>query len=290
MNNSIIDRFVSDLKLRSYAKRSIKSYLRSVRQMHEFCDMPFEHITEEDLREYWLHCREERKWSSATLRISYSGIKHFFTFTMKRDWEVLRAIRFERNITLPVVLNIDEVRKILSSFNRLQNRAYFTLLYSCGLRLGEGLNLKVGDIDSKRQLIHVHHGKGAKDRYVPLPETTLGLLREYYRTHMNPVWIFPSCGRGGGRGLTAEEPVSATTVQGALRRCVVRIGLKKKIRPHTFRHSYATHMIEAGVPVRHVQDYLGHRSLASVMIYLHITTHGREATLNKLNQLMRGLE
>jgi len=290
MNSDLYDRYITDLKLRGYAKRSQQSYRRSLRQFQNFTNKAFEDITEEDLREYWLCCKEELGWSSATLRISYSAIKHFYSRILKRDWEVLRTVRFERQQTLPVVLNIDEVRRILDELRHTpQNHAFFTLVYSCGLRLSEALNVKIGDIDGERESIHVHQGKGAKDRVVPLPETTLRILREYWKTHQNPVWLFPALGRDGKGGPSAERPVSPVTVQGALRRAVQRTGIRKQVTTHTFRHSYATHMIEAGVPVRHVQESLGHASLATVMIYLHVTTHGKEDSRRRMNQLMRGV-
>lgn len=289
MNAKLYKRFVSDLKLKSYAKRSIQSYLRAVRQLQNFCCKALEDITEEDVREYWLYCKEELGWQSATLRISYSGIKFFFSHTLKRDWEVLSAVKFERNQTLPVVLNIDEVRRIISFMSTPQNKAFFSLVYSCGLRLSEAINLQIGDIDGIRKFIHVHHGKGAKDRLVPLPDTTLLTLRSYWKIHRNQIWMFPSLGHDGKGGRNADQPVSKTTVQGALRRTVKRLKIHKKVCVHTFRHSYATHMIEAGVPVRHVQECLGHASLATVMIYLHVTTHGKEDSRKRMNQLMRGV-
>ena len=149
-------------------------------------------------------------------------------------------------------------------------------MYACGLRLGEAIHLQVPDIDGQRKFIHVRHGKGAKDRLVPVAESALTLLRAYYKTHRNRTWVFPALGKTGKGGPTTDQPVSETTVHGALRRAVVETGIRKPVRPHTLRHSYATHMIEAGVPVRHVQECLGHESLASTMIYLHITSHGKE--------------
>jgi len=283
-------RFVAQLRSRGYAKRSIQSYVRSVRQLQNFTCKSLEEILEEEVREYWLYCEDDLGWGKATLRISYSGIKHFYTYTLKRDWELLRTIKFEREQTLPVVLSIDEVRTLINEMAHTpQNYAFYSAVYGCGLRLGEALNLQVGDIDGQRKFIHVRHGKGAKDRYVPLSDATLEILRAYYKTHRNPVWIFPALGRNGKSGRDAEGPVSATTVQGALRRALKRLRIAKKATPHTFRHSYATHMIEAGVPVRHVQECLGHESLATVMVYLHVTTHGREDSRRRMNQLMRGV-
>jgi integrase/recombinase XerD len=289
MNDDLYKRYVADLKLKGYQKRSIQSYVRAVRQLQNFTCKALEDVTEEDVREYWLYCKEELGWGSATLRISYSGIKLFFTHTWKRDWEVLRSVKFERDQTLPVVLSLDEVRAILATIPNLPNRAFYTLMYACGLRLGEAINLQVRDVDGQRQFVHVRHGKGAKDRLVPVADSVLELLRTYYKTHRNPIWVFPAMGRTGKGAPTADHPVSETTVHGALRRAVVKVGLHKPVRPHTLRHSYATHMIEAGVPVRHVQECLGHESLASTMIYLHITSHGKEDSRRRMNQLMRGV-
>lgn len=288
-HDHLYDRMVADLSLRSYSKRTIHSYVRAVRQLRNFCCKALEEITEEDVREYWLYCKKELNWSSASLRISYSGIKQFFGVTLKRDWEVLRTVRFERDQTLPVVLNIDEVRSIITAMSTPQNRTFFTVVYGCGLRLNEAIHLQVGDIDGKRGSLHVHRGKGAKDRFVPIPEPALKSLRDYWRTHRNPLWIFPALGKSGQQGHIATRPVSETTVQAALQRTIKRLGIKKRVTTHTFRHSYATHLIEAGVPVRHVQECLGHESLATVMIYLHITTHGKEDSRRRLNQLMRGV-
>jgi integrase/recombinase XerD len=289
MNDDLRNRFIADLKLKSYAKRSIQSYVRAMNQLQNFRNKALEDITEEELREYWLFCKEELGWGSATLRISYSGIKLFYSLTLKRDWEVLRAVKFERDQTLPTVLAIDEVRNVLGCITTLQNRAFFTVMYACGLRLNEAIHLHVSDVDGQRKFIHVRHGKGAKDRLIPVSDSALHALREYYKTHRNRVWLFPALGRRCADGPNADRPVSENTVQGALRRAVRKAGIRKPVRSHTLRHSYATHMIEAGVPVRHVQECLGHESLASTMVYLHITSHGKEDSRRRMDQLMRGV-
>jgi site-specific recombinase XerD len=283
------ERFCEDLKLRGYAERSRKSYRRAVRQLQQFCCKPLPEITEKDVRGYWLCCKDDFQWSPATLRISYSGIKHFFTYTIKRDWPLFSEFKLERSESLPVVLSIDEVRTILNAFPEGQNRTFFETVYSLGLRLTEALTLQVRDIDSDRMLVHVHAGKGAQDRMVPLPQTTLYALRRYWKTHRNPTWIFPALGRDGKGGATAKKPASDATVQGALRRVCKNLAFRKHVRTHSFRHSYATHLIEAGVPVRHVQEYLGHKTLTSTMIYLHLTTAGKEQSRSRIDQLMRGV-
>ena len=190
-------RMINDMQLCGYSERTQESYLRAVRQLEDFSRKAPEMITEEELREYLLHIKNNRKYAAATMKIAYYGIKFFYKTTLKRSWDTLELVRAETERRLPAVLSVDEVRSIIDRIRTIQNRTYIMTVYSCGLRLQEALNLQVSDIDSKRMLIHVHRGKGAKDRYVPLPQSTLLMLRQYWRTHKNPVWIFPFLGRWG---------------------------------------------------------------------------------------------
>ena len=179
------------------------------------------------------------------------------------------------------------MRAILAVVTTPQNKAYLTAVYSCGLRLHEALYLQVSDIDSDRMRIHVHRGKGAKDRYVPLPQATLAILRSYWKLHRNPVWIFPRLGHSGKEGPAAQTPMNKGSVQGALGRVLKQLKIKKRISVHTLRHSYATHLLEAGVNIRRIQQYLGHHSLNSTMVYLHLTTQGHERAYGIINDLMQ---
>src|SRR5690606_672250 len=152
---------------------------------------------------------------------------------------------------LPAVMSLAEVRQLIDAVQTPHNRTFFQTVYSLGLRLQEGLHLQPGDIDSQRMLVHVHRGKGAKDRYVPLPDTTLLVLRDYWRTHRNPTLIFPATGRDHQQALTAITPMSESSVQGCMKRVVEGLGWKKRrVSIHTLRHSYATHLLEAGVNLR----------------------------------------
>lgn len=284
------DRMIQDMQLHGQRPRTQESYLRAVRKLCEWAKVPPQEITEEQLREYLLLCKNTRGWSRNTMQVAYYGIKFFFENTLKRDWPTLGLIRAETEHKLPVVLSKDEVRLILKSIRTMHNRAFFTTKYCCGLRLEECQNVQLPDIDSKRMLLHVRGGKGAKDRYVPLPRDLVIVLREYWKTHKNPVWIFPALGRGGKKGATAKQPMSQTSVQGALRRVMKELpGIKKRVHPHVFRHSYATHLIEAGVNIRLVQQYLGHASLSSTMIYLHVTQAGQEDACQRINDLMKAV-
>ncbi|MDE3054833.1 MAG: tyrosine-type recombinase/integrase, partial [Gemmatimonadota bacterium] len=222
----------------------------------------------------------------ASLGIAYSGIKFFYSHTVPRDWPTLKRLRAPAEHRLPDVLSVDEVRRLIAAVRTPHNRIYFQTVYSMGLRLGEGLHLQVGDIDSARMVVHVRHGKGAKDRYVPLPSSTLQALRDDWRTHRHPTWLFPATGRDHRAAATADRPMERSSVQGALRRVVRDLGFRKTISIHTLRHSYATHLLEAGVNLRLIQQYLGHRSLQTTMVYLHLTAASQEDARQRIEALM----
>ena len=164
--------------------------------------------------------------------------------------------------------------------------AYFWTVYSCGLRLNEALALQAADIDSQRMRIHVHRGKGAKDRLVPLPMSTLSILREYWKTHRHPRLLFPKTNPKGIVSQNTRQTMHQSTVQGALRRVVVELKFARRVPIHCLRHSYATHLLEAGVNLRRLQQYLGHSSLKTTARYLHLTSCGQEDAARKINAVM----
>lgn len=284
-------KMIEDMQLRDYAERTQSSYLRAVIQLSHYWHLPSEEITEQQVRDYFLFCKNDLKWSASTMRIAYSGIKLFYTFTLPMGWETLRILKIKRLTTPPTVLSINEVRLIISTARTPQARAFLTTVYSCGLRLSEALNLTIHDISNERMTLYIRNGKGGKDRHVPLPKSTYALLREYWKTHQNKELIFPALGRRGDHGGTALVPMAHSSVQGMLRRIVAELPkIKKHVTLHTLRHSYATHLIEAGVNLRIVQQYLGHASLETTMIYLHVTESGNEDATGRINRLMGGLD
>ena len=288
--SNLIERFKGDLQLAGYAKRSIDSYVSSVLRLQRFYNKPLEDISEQQLRQYWLCCQSEFGWSAASLRISYAGIQHFFTKTLIRSWNIFNDIKWKREQTLPTILSLKEVRRIIYALPTEQSRAFYLTLYSMGLRLREATTLQVKDILSDRGLVHIHGGKGALDRTVPLPKITLLTLRQYYKTHRNPKWIFPALGRNGGKDAQyAKNHVSDSGVQGVLRSTLKRLKFKKHVHPHVFRHAYATHLLEANIPIRHVQKILGHKTLQSTMIYLHVTTQAQVDSNDKISKVMQGV-
>lgn len=205
---------------------------------------------------------------------------------------MLTLLRAETEHRHPSVLSVEEVQCLLRCAHPFHNRAYLTTVYNCGLRLHEGLSLQVSDIDSKRMMIHVHRGKGAKDRYVPLPSKTLLILRQYWKTHRNPLWIFPATGRNHQQMSVAQQPMSrsSVSVQGALRKAKQRAGITKRdVSIHTLRHSYATHLLEAGVNLRVIQRSMGHADLETTMVHLHLTQKGQEDAYARIDTLMQEL-
>jgi len=287
MDNKIRERMIGDMQLCSFSERTQESYLRAVRQLIDYSRKSPELIEEEEVREYFLHIKNKKKYAQGTMKIAYYGTRFFYKITLKKSWDTFNLIRTGNDKRLPVVLSIDEARSIINSIRTIQNRTYIQTVYSCGLRLQEALNLQVSDIDSKRMIIHVHRGKGAKDRYVPLPYSTLLMLRKYWQTHKNPVWIFPFRTQSGKAAPTADKPMDKSTVNGALIRTLRDMpSIKKKVSIHTFRHSYATHLLEAGVNIRLIQQYLGHKSLITMMVYFHVTTFGQADAYKKINSIM----
>lgn len=275
-----------DLQLAWLSERTQEAYLRAVRQLADHFHKAPDRLSEEQLREYLLYLKNEKRFAPSSLIVAVSGIKFFYTHTAPRDWKTLQKLRVPKPKTLPDVLTIDEVRRLIDAVRTPHNRTYFWTVYSLGLRLQEGLNLQVGDIDGARMLVHVHHGKGAKDRYVPLPPRTLSLLRQYWATHRHPLWLFPATGRDHQHAASATGPMERSSVQGAIRRVVQEIDFRKAISIHTLRHSYATHLLEAGVNLRLIQQYLGHSSLQTTMVYLHLTSLGQEHARAAIERVM----
>lgn len=279
-------RMIEDMQLRGFASKTQQAYLRSVRQLAEYFNKSPGEITEEDLREYFLHLKNVRRASRSTCTQALCGIKFLFQHTLKRDWATFELVRPPKEKKLPVVLSQEEVRHVLSCLNSFRHHVCLSTIYSCGLRLQEGVQLQVCDLDSDRMLIHVHKGKGGKDRYVPLPDRTLALLRQYWQTHRHPLWLYPARTPHGVPPSKASKHVSPSSVQKALRAACLASGIQKHVTVHTLRHSYATHLLEAGINLRRIQAYLGHASLKSTSIYTHLTRDGEDFAAETINRVM----
>jgi site-specific recombinase XerD len=279
---------IQDLQLRGYADRTVEAYTYAVAQLARFYHASPDTLTEEQVRQYLIHLTTVQQVARGTHSIALCGIKFFYQQTLGRTWPVLDVARPKGEKKLPVVLSRDEVWRILAAIRIDVYRVCLTTIYACGLRLLEGARLQVPDIDGDRKLVHIH-GKRRKDRYVPLPDATLQLLRAHWRTHRNPLWLFPTTTRSHDGVLSdpAVGPISRCSLQSAFGSAVKQSGVHKRAHVHTLRHSYATHLLEAGVNLRLIQEYLGHTSPQTTAIYTHLTRELREGALQPINDLMR---
>ena len=286
MSTALRKKMHQDLQLAGLSEGTQDVYLRAVRQLAVHFHTPPDGLNEAQVRDYLLYLKNDKKSASSTLGIASSAIKFFYSHTAPRDWPTLQRIRVQKEKRLPDVLSIDELRQLIGAVRKLRYRTYFATVYSLGPRRNQGLHLQVRDLDSARMLGHVHRGKGAKDRFVPLPARTLTLLREYWVTHRNPVWLFPDIGSDPRQAVSSDRPMSKDGVQHAMQRVVHQLGWRKAVSIHTLRHSYATHLLEAGGNLRLIQQYLGHSSLQTTMVYLHLTTVSQEQAIAVINKLM----
>jgi site-specific recombinase XerD len=262
---------IEDLQLAGKAKRTVYGYVRAVRKLADFCQQPPHRIDESDLRGFLLHQIVERQVAAGTQSVLLSGIKFFFRSTCPRDWGVLENTKLNYIKSLPEVITQPQVFQIIDACRTRRMKTFIWTTYTLGLRIGEAVHLQAGDLDSQRMMVHIHRGKGAKDRYVPLPQTTLAALREFWKSHRHPRFLFPAEGRDHRDGSTSTSPMSISTVQSAFKKITRQCNFGKKVSCHTLRHSYATHLLEAGVSLKAIQKYLGHSSLQTTLIYLHLT-------------------
>jgi len=277
------------LQLRGLAERTQEAYTRAVRQLAAHYHKSPDQISEAQLRQYFLHLKNVKHYSRPTMTIAICGIRFFYEQTLNRNWAIFGIVRPAPEKKLPVILSLAEVRQILACVRLPRYKVCLTTIYSCGLRLQEGTHLQVADLDSSRMMIHVRHGKGAKDRYVPLPQRTLELLRQYWRTHRNPLLLFPAEGRDHIDLAQATEPMSKSSVQQAFHAALKASGNNKRASVHTLRHSWATHLLEAGVNLRLIQEWLGHSSPATTSVYTHLTVKAEQLGAAAINQLMSDL-
>lgn len=275
--SALRQKMIEDMQLKGLAVRTQEAYVNAVLQLSRRYKKSPDGIEEEELREYFLYLKNEKRVADSTFSIALCGIKFFYEHTLGKEWHTLQLVRPDRKKKLPVVLSTEEVKRVLNCVHRFPYQICLHTIYACGLRLLEGTRLQVKDIDSQRKMIHVVQGKGGKDRYVPLPDHTLMLLRHLWLTHRNPEWMFPA-----RNGLDA---MNETTVQKAFKAALWESGVHKQASVHTLRHSYATHLLEAGIDLRVIQAYLGHASPSTTAIYTHLTTATEAQVNQRINQI-----
>ena len=261
--STLREQMLAELQLKGLTPKTQKIYLREVSNYAKYFGKSPEELGEKELREYLLYLLNERKLAKGTYRFYYQGLKFLYKHTLKRE-EVVEKIHCPQGKKkLPVVLDLSEVKTLLSVMENLKHRAILTITYSAGLRISETARLKVTDIDSKRMMVRVQQGKGGKDRYTILSKTALECLRQYWRAYRPKDWLF--------EGQKEGTHVCLSSIRQIFVEAKERAGITKPASPHTLRHSFATHLIEAGTSLHHVQLLLGHRSPTTTTVYLHVS-------------------
>jgi site-specific recombinase XerD len=255
---------LEDMRLRNFSPHTQESYLLQITQFARYFAKSPALLGPEEIRTYQLYLTTEKKLAPGSLHVTASALRFLYTVTLKQPWEVAALPSPKKPQTLPVVLSREEVTQFLEAAHPLKQRTILTVCYAAGLRIAEATHLQITDIDSQRMVIRVDQGKGRKDRYVMLSPALLTLLRMYWKADRPRHWLFP----GKRPGL----PITSDAVHFACQQARRRAGLKKPISPHSLRHTFATHLLEAGTDVRTIQLLLGHRSLSTTARYLKVAT------------------
>jgi len=268
-----------DLKIRGYSAKTVSTYLQCVRDFVIYHARSPDQLGPEEINQYQYHLTEERQVSWAYFNQAVCALKFFYRVTLGKDWIVKHIPYARRSQRLPVVLSQDEVLAIFKALDNVKHRAILMTLYATGLRLDELLHLTVQDIDSKRMLIHVRHSKGRRQRYVMLSPRLLVILREYYKA------AFPKIGQYLFPSKHDDKPLSSTTVYLIVQRACRLAGVTKLVSPHSLRHTFATHLFEAGTNLRVIQVLLGHKYLSTTAIYTHVAKTTLSAATSPLDTL-----
>jgi site-specific recombinase XerD len=272
-----------EMELRNFAPKTIELYVDNVAKFAKHFGKSPELLGEEQVRQYLVHLVEERKLAWGTYNQALAASRYLYRWVLKRG-DVVRDIRGPRRVRyLPVVLSLEEVRRFFAEVVSYKHRMILMTAYSAGLRISEVVNLQVKDIDGQRRVIHVRQGKRNKDRYTVLSPLLGEMLRHYCWAARPVSYLFP------GRSL--DKPVSVTRVQSARKEAQAATGIDKEITPHTFRHSFATHLLEAGTDLRVIQALLGHSSPQTTALYTRVSTQligSTRSPLELLGQPVKG--
>jgi integrase/recombinase XerD len=269
---------IEDMQIRNLAAHTQRVYVEQLVRFARYFRRSPEHLGPAEIRMYLIYLTQERRLSASSIIVTVSALRFFYTVTLKQPWAVENDIPTSRKAKkLPVVLSQDEVRRFLGAVDNLKHRVILTVCYATGLRISEAVRLKATAIDSQRMVIRVDQGKGHKDRYVMLPPKLLAILRDYWKRTHPEEWLFP--------GDRVGQPISPLTIGHICRQVRLRCGIGKPITPHSLRHAFAVHLLEAGTDLRTIQLLLGHRNLGTTARYLMIATSQVCATTSPLEAL-----
>jgi len=272
---------LDELQRRSYAQNTVRAYVHAIEDFARYFGKSPDQLGPEQIRDYQVHLFRDCKLSPGTVEGRGAALRFLYVKTLRRPY-LQDDIPFpKRSRRLPLVLSPEEMTLLIDSAENLTHRAMMMTLYATGIRRAELCHLQVADIDSPRMVIHIRHGKGDRDRDVLLTPKLLETLREYWRWMKPKTWLFP----GMINGWRADVPITDKMVWSAVRKAALRAGIEKRVGPHTLRHCFATHMLEAGADLRTIQVLLGHAKLADTAVYLHLSRRHLQAVPSPLEAL-----
>jgi len=255
-------RMIDELTIRGLSENTKRHYLSCAANFIRFCRKAPDQITLDDIYYFQLYLKQKKNAPWNTFNLYVNSLKFLFIKTLKKDWKIDSIPYTKKGLILPNVLNKNEIIELYKTLSNLKHQSIFAVLYSTGIRVSEITNLKVSDIDSKRMMIKVNQGKGNKDRFVMLSGKLLKLLRLYWKEFRPQEWLFS--------GFNPLTHISVRTVEHILSNAKTKTNIKKKVTPHVLRHSFATHLLENGIDMRRIQVLLGHKSLKTTILYLHV--------------------
>jgi len=288
--------YAKRLSLKYDAVRTASSYYRQIRLLQEHYDCDPAALSEREIRDYFLYVKLDKGWKPKTIRQSAAAIRFFFeSYPEAEEWKVFTQVKTKDHYELPAVLTRDQVHAVLSAIKLRRYRVPIKLIYCCGLRLSECLALTIHDIKAKENKLWIRQSKNHQDRLVPISDEMIQELRSYWKVHQNPTLLFPKAGRGNyspettaQRMKEAKTPAPHCSMQRLIREVRFELNIPE-LTIHTLRHSFATHLVEAGASLHTVQAILGHRQITSTMIYLHLTHRSEENSLELISLLSKDL-
>lgn len=251
-----------DMELRGYSPKTIKNYINHVSRFSIYYNKSPELLGEQEIRDYLYYCITEKKLSEGSVNYIYSSLRFLYEKTLNRPWNIEKLSRIKERRRLPVVLSPQEVKAIFDATEDIKYKAIFMTIYSAGLRISEACNLKITDIDSKNMQIFIREGKGKKDRYSILSKSNLKILREYWKIYQPKEYLFS--------GRYRNDALNPRSVQRFFEQSLKKAKITKNATVHTLRHSFATHLLDAGTDICYIQRLLGHTRISTTTIYLHL--------------------
>ncbi len=284
--NSLFDQHVSALQRQGKATSTIDVYARAVRRITEFFDVCPDRLTQDHLKEYFSALIKSHSWS--TVKVDRNGLQFFYRHVLNKKWVWVDIVKPPQKKVLPDILTVREVERVINGTRELRYQTFIFTAYSMGLRLGEALNLKIGDVDSARMKVHIRQGKGKKDRFVTLPEVSLRALRRYWATHRHPKFLFPA-----GKTRTLRQSADMVMDRGGLQKSfkviVKSCGIHKPVTIHSLRHCYGSHLVETGLHLRAIQHEMGHECPKTTALYTQLSDVTHQDTSKIINRLTNRL-